>query len=86
MARYLIEKKEAIDLNWQKHAKALIDFVNKNFTSVMDGVLVCGEQDYDKNPWGGVISTYGAVLAMYSAATGSDSSLSSSQLRTIRHF
>ena len=72
LARYLIEKKEVIDPDWQKHARALIDFVNKNFTSVIDGVLVCGEQDHDKNPWGGVLSTYGAVLAMYSAATGSD--------------
>ena len=27
-------------------------------------VQVCGEQDYDKNPWGG-------VLAMYAVATGS---------------
>jgi hypothetical protein len=72
MARYLIEKKKAIDPEWQTHAKTLIDFVNKNFTSVVDGLLVCGEQDYDKNPWGGVLSTYGAVLAMYSAATGLD--------------
>ncbi len=72
MARYLIEKKEAIDPLWQEHSKKLIEFVNRNFTSIMDGILVCGEQDYDINPWGGVLSTYGAVLAMYSAATGSD--------------
>ncbi|NIA29943.1 MAG: hypothetical protein GWP06_08550, partial [Actinobacteria bacterium] len=72
LARYLIEKKEAIDPDWREHARALIDFVNANFTSVTDGVPVCGEQDYDKNPWGGVLSTYGAVLAMYSAAIGDD--------------
>ena len=72
LARYIIEKKEAIDPAWQMHSKALIDFVNKNFTSIIDGILVCGEQDYDKNPWGGVLSTYGAVLAMYSVATGLD--------------
>jgi hypothetical protein len=34
-------------------------------------VAVSGEQDQDRIPWGGVNSTYGAVLAMYSAATGS---------------
>ena len=72
MARYLIEEKDDLDLDWKQHSKMLIDFVNKNFTSIRDGILVCGEQDYDKNPWGGVLSTYGAVLAMYSAATGSD--------------
>jgi len=72
LARYLIEKKEKIDPEWQIDAKRLIDFVNKNFTSVVDGILVCGEQDYDKNPWGGVLSTYGAVLAMYCRATGSE--------------
>ena len=39
--------------------------------SIRTGVPVCGEQTYDKDPWGGVLSTYGAVLAMYAAATGS---------------
>ncbi len=72
LARYLLEKKEKLDPDWREHAKALIGFVNDHFTSIKDGVLVCGEQDYDKNPWGGVLSTYGAVLAMYSAVTGDD--------------
>jgi hypothetical protein len=49
----------------------LIDFVSTTFTSVHYGVAVCGEQDEDRDPWGGINSTYGAVLAMYSAATGS---------------
>jgi hypothetical protein len=71
LARYLIEKKQAIDDDWQPHAKALIDFVIRNFTVVRNGVLICGEQDYDKEPWGGIASSFGAVLAMYSAATGS---------------
>jgi hypothetical protein len=72
LARYLLEKKETIDPDWQIHTRALIDFVNTNFTTVVDGILVCGEQDYDKNPWGGILSTYGAVLAMYCRATESD--------------
>jgi hypothetical protein len=71
LARYLIEKKEALDPEWKRHARALIEFSNRNFTSIKSGVLVCGEQDYDREPWGGILSTYGAVLAMYSAATGS---------------
>ena len=71
LARYLIEKGEAVDPEWKADAKALIDFAALNFTSVRDGVPVCGEQTNDKNPWGGALSTYGAVLAMYSAATGS---------------
>jgi hypothetical protein len=72
MARYLIEKRGDVDPQWQVHARTLIEFVNANFTSVVKGVRVCGEQDYDLNPWGGVLANYGGVLAMYSAATGSD--------------
>jgi hypothetical protein len=71
LARYLIEKKEVLDPDWQPHAKVLIDFVIGHFTVVRNGVLICGEQDYDKEPWGGIASSFGAVLAMYSAATGS---------------
>jgi hypothetical protein len=70
LARYLIEKKEALDPEWKQDARALIEFAIHNFTSIRFGVPVCGEQTYDKEPWGGVLSTYGAVLAMYSAATG----------------
>lgn len=70
LARYLIEKKEALDPQWKQDSHGLIEFVIHNFTSIRFGVPVCGEQTYDKEPWGGVLSTYGAVLAMYSAATG----------------
>lgn len=72
LARYLIEKKDALDPEWQRDAKALIEFTISNFTSIHSGVPICGEQTYDKMPWGGILSSYGAVLAMYSAATGSD--------------
>jgi hypothetical protein len=71
LARYLIEEKESLDPDWSADAGALIQFTER-FTSTMDGILVCGEQDRDIQPWGGVHSTFGAVLAMYSAATGSD--------------
>ncbi len=71
LARYLIEKRETLDPDWKTDAKALIDYAALNFTSVRDGVPVCGEQTNDKNPWGGALTTYGGVLAMYSAATGS---------------
>jgi len=71
LARYLLEKREAIDPEWRAHAKDLIEFVNRRLTSIRFGVPVAGEQDSDKNPWGGILSTYGAVLALYSAATGS---------------
>jgi hypothetical protein len=71
LARYLLEQKETIDPDWQIDAQVLIEFVNRRFVTVRNGIAVCGEQDYDKNPWGGVLSTYGAVLAMHAAATGS---------------
>ena len=72
LARYLLEKRGAVDGAWQRHAHELIEFVNRNFTGINFGVAICGEQDHDKDPWGGILSTYGAVLAMYTAATGSD--------------
>jgi len=72
LARYLIEKKEKLDALWQEHAHDLIEFVIRNFTNIKQGVPVCGEQDHDKDPWGGILSTYGAVLAMYTRATGSN--------------
>ena len=67
----LCEKQEALDPDWKRDARALIDFVNNGFTSIKSGVLVCGEQDDDINPWGGAVSTYGAVLAVYCLATRS---------------
>jgi hypothetical protein len=72
LAKYLIEKREGLDPDWKSHAKVLIDFVIQNFTSMVDGVPVCGEQDDDRKPWGGANSTYGATLAMYGAATGNN--------------
>jgi hypothetical protein len=71
LARYLLEKKDTLDAAWRQHTRDLIEFVNKNFTGLNHGVPICGEQDHDKDPWGGILSTYGAVLAMYTKATGS---------------
>jgi hypothetical protein len=72
LARYLCEQRETLDRDWQQDARTLIDFVSRRFTSIKSGVLVCGEQDDDLNPWGGAVSTYGAVLALYCRATGSN--------------
>lgn len=71
LARYIIERKGEIDPDWQQHAKTLIEFVNRTFTHVRYGITICGEQDEDHDPWGGINSTWGAVLAMYAHATGS---------------
>jgi len=71
LARYLIERQDALDLDWDKHARQLIEFVNRRFITVRNGIAVCGEQTNDVDPWGGILSTYGAVLAMYGKATGS---------------
>ena len=71
LARYLLEKREAIDDRWREDSKTLIDFVRRNFTHTEFGVTVCHEQDEDRDAWGGVNSTYGAVLALYAKAVGS---------------
>jgi hypothetical protein len=72
LARYLLEEKESLDPDWRADAGALIDFVRRNFTHLEFGVTVCHEQDEDKQAWGGINSTYGAVLALYAQATGSE--------------
>lgn len=71
LARYLLERKSALDPEWRADAGTLIDFVRRNFTHVESGVRVCHEQDEDPDAWGGVNSTYGAVLALYAKATDS---------------
>jgi hypothetical protein len=71
LARYLLERKQALDPDWRGACRALIEFVRANFTHVEYGVTVCHEQDEDQQAWGGINSTYGAVLALYAKATGS---------------
>jgi len=71
LARYLLEQKESLDPEWQPHAGSLIEFVRKTFTHEEAGVTVCHEQDEDHQAWGGINSTYGAVLASYAKAVGS---------------
>ncbi len=71
LARYLLEKRESLNRDWRADCDALIDFVRRTFTHAEFGVTVCHEQDEDKQAWGGVVSTYGAVLAMYAGAVGS---------------
>lgn len=71
LARYLLEKRAALDPDWRADAGTLIDFVRRNFTHTEFGVTVCHEQDEDREAWNGVNSTYGAVLALYAKATDS---------------
>jgi hypothetical protein len=71
LARYLLDKREALDPEWLEDSRILIEFVRGNFTHKEFGVTVCHEQDEDKDAWGGVNSTYGAVLALYAKAAGS---------------
>ena len=71
LARYLLEERAALDPRWRADAGTLIEFVRANFTHLEFGVRVCHEQDEDHDAWGGVNSTYGAVLALYAKAVGS---------------
>lgn len=71
LARYLMEKREELDPEWLAHSGELIDFVRSTFTHSEFGITVCHEQDEDKQAWGGINSTYGAVLALYAKAIGS---------------
>jgi hypothetical protein len=71
LARYLLEKGASVDPEWAADCGVLMEFVRANFTHAEFGVTVCHEQDEDKQAWGGINSTYGAVLALYAKATGS---------------
>lgn len=71
LARYLLEKKAVLDLEWQADCATLLEFVRATFTHEEFGITVCHEQDEDKQAWGGINSTYGAVLALYAKAIGS---------------
>jgi hypothetical protein len=71
LARYLLESRALLDAEWRADAGTLIEFVHRHFTHNEFGVRVCHEQDEDLQAWGGVNSTYGAVLALYAHATGS---------------
>jgi hypothetical protein len=71
LARYLLEKRAALEPHWRADAGTLIHFVRKTFTHLEFGVRVCHEQDEDHGSWGGVNSTYGAVLALYAETVGS---------------
>ena len=73
LARYLLEGRARLDPDWQADAEALIAFVRRTFTHTEFGVRVCHEQDEDHQSWGGVNSTYGAVLALAAKAAGSSS-------------
>jgi hypothetical protein len=70
LARYLLERREPGDPDWRSHCDVLLDFVRRTFTHREFGIVVCHEQDEDKQAWGGVVSTYGAVLACYAKAVG----------------
>jgi hypothetical protein len=71
LARYLLEEGASVDAEWLGACASLIEFVRRNFTQRRYGVTVCHEQDEDRRPWGGVNSTYGAVLALYAKALAS---------------
>jgi hypothetical protein len=71
LARYLLEKRQQLDLEWCSACGVLIEFVRRTFTHVEFGITVCHEQDEDQQAWGGINSTYGAVLALYAKATAS---------------
>jgi len=73
LARYLIERRDSLETRWREHAASLIEFVRRSFTHRELGVTVCHEQDEDPQAWGGINSTFGAVLALHAQATGSES-------------
>ena len=79
LARYLLEKKALLDPDWLADSGTLIEFVRRTFTHIEAGVTVCHEQDEDGDAWGGINSTYGAVLALFAKAIESATLASDAQ-------
>jgi hypothetical protein len=73
LARYLLERKQQLHPDWRADCDTLIEFVRRGFTHGEFGITVCHEQDEDRQAWGGINSTYGAVLALYAKAAASTS-------------
>jgi hypothetical protein len=71
LARFLLEGGQMPDPECVAACGSLIEFVRKTFTHQEWGITVCHEQDEDQQAWGGINSTYGAVLALYAKAVGS---------------
>eukprot|EP01116_Phalansterium_solitarium_P016560 TRINITY_DN3868_c0_g1_i1.p1 TRINITY_DN3868_c0_g1~~TRINITY_DN3868_c0_g1_i1.p1 ORF type:complete len:454 (-),score=74.81 TRINITY_DN3868_c0_g1_i1:152-1480(-) len=71
MARYLIEKKDALDPLWFNHTQQLLNFSLSLFGRERPfGVMVMGEQDQDHKPWGGANSKLGSIAAKFACAGG----------------
>ena len=69
-ASYLMERHAALDPDWIRHADTLLRFVEGSFVDVNNGFPVCIEQDRDRKPFGGILSTYAAAEARWAAFTG----------------
>eukprot|EP01116_Phalansterium_solitarium_P008642 TRINITY_DN22589_c0_g1_i1.p1 TRINITY_DN22589_c0_g1~~TRINITY_DN22589_c0_g1_i1.p1 ORF type:complete len:443 (+),score=138.37 TRINITY_DN22589_c0_g1_i1:44-1372(+) len=71
MARYLIEKKAALDPNWFNHTQRLLNFSLSLFGLERPfGVTIMGEQDHDGKPWGGANSKLGSIATKFACAGG----------------
>ncbi len=81
-ASYLLEKREAIDPDWKKHADILLTFVEHNYVDIKQGFPLCIEQDFDRKPFGGILSTYAAAEARWAALTGDSERRSRAYLAT----
>lgn len=71
LARYLMEAQEKLDPRWRELTETLLGFVDRNFVVMYRGFPVCIEQDWDRKPFGGILSNYGAAMAEYARLTGS---------------
>src|SRR5260370_42352510 len=60
LARYLLERRELLDPDWQADSGMLIDFVRGSFTHEEFGLAVWHEQDEDRQARGGHKSADGA--------------------------
>jgi len=72
LARYLLEKQDAIDPQWLLHTQTLLNYTWTLFSQSRPYyVTVMGEQDNDHKPWGGANSRLSAISALYAYRTGS---------------
>lgn len=69
-ARYLLERKEALDPDWSAMVGSIISTVKRLWVVHSGDYTSIGEQKFDMTPYNSHTARYGSILAMYSEAGG----------------
>jgi chitodextrinase len=69
-ARYLLEKKAALDPDWLSMVSSIIDVVKRRWVVHSGDYTAIGEQEQDLTPYNSHTARYASILAMFAEAGG----------------